>query len=264
MGGSPWASFTVRNSVWAARRSGCWLVVACVPHQIVSVLDQNFKISSFGDYENVDWGSTIDLMNKSDAICFGVWIEAEQWTIQQLVAKLLTDVSKPLILDADWVKCIQRKTEELKDRKTRKQTTILTLNMQETEHVFGSHYPDNGSVKDFSWDNWVYTLLKWPTSKLFTPNGDIAQIPTNDCPEMANAGSWDVLTGLIGWFMAQKRTPVESILAAIQTRKAAAKYYLTKTGDVVAQPEDIIEHIRYVIWWLHPGKKTYAIWKEPI
>jgi NAD(P)H-hydrate repair Nnr-like enzyme with NAD(P)H-hydrate dehydratase domain len=47
--------------------------------------------------------------------------------------------------------------------------------------------------------------------------------------------------------MAQKRTPVESILAAIQTRKAAAKDYLTKTGDVVAQPEDIIEHIRYVI-----------------
>jgi len=47
--------------------------------------------------------------------------------------------------------------------------------------------------------------------------------------------------------MAQKWTPVESILAAIQIRKAAAMDYLTKTGDVVAQPEDIIQHIRYVI-----------------
>ena len=254
MWGDIWTSFTTRNAVQAARRSGCWVVVACVPDKIVPILDKDFKVLPFWDYWDIDYDSVLWLMNQSHAICFGIGIEAPLSTISKIVTRLLDEVWKPIVLDADWVKCIQEQVNILNERKSRHQITILTLNTQETEYVFGSKTPSSDIVSAFSVQNWVHILLKWPSTKVYIPDGSIKNMTTNDCPEMANAGSGDVLIGLIWWFLAQGRTPLESILAAVEIRRAAAKYYLSKTGDIVAQPEDIVDNIRYVIWSLHPMK----------
>ncbi|MDP2104147.1 MAG: NAD(P)H-hydrate dehydratase [Candidatus Gracilibacteria bacterium] len=258
MGGSPGTAFTVNNAANAARRTGCGLVVACIQDKLLPTLDGKFKINTFGDYTTLDKDSELShLLNKSDAFCFGIGIEEDSATIDSIVSFLLKNVNKPIILDADGVKVIINKKDELKDRKDKNIDTILTLNPQETEHVFGNYSPDCNKLALFARKYGVYIVLKGSIAKIFSPNGNVKFINTSDCPEMANAGCGDVLTGLIGGFIAQGISPLESILGAIEVRRAGAKKYLSITNDVVVQPEDIVDNIRYIIKDLHPKNKNY-------
>ena len=63
---------------------------------------------------------------------------------------------------------------------------------------------------------------------------------------MANLGTGDVLAGILGGLITQGISIEIAIKNALQIRQLAVRYYLEKTKDIIVNPEDIIDSIRFI------------------
>lgn len=155
---------------------------------------------------------------------------------QALTAVLASDV--PVVVDADGLNLLAGSTERLTGRSA---PTVLTPHDREFERLFGPVGDDRvGAARRAAAELGVVVLLKGYVTVVAGPSGRCYLNPTG-VPELATAGSGDVLAGLTGSLLATGVEP-ELAAAAAAWLHGRAGERATANGPVVAG--DLIPALR--------------------
>ena len=124
---------------------------------------------------------------------------------QQLVRRIVAQVSKPLVVDADGLTALAKGQDEV--WRTPSPALVLTPHPGEMARLTGL---ETGEVlarrvetaRDFSRRRNAYVVLKGYRTVTACPDGRVYVNPTGT-PAMATGGSGDILTGMIAGLLAQ-------------------------------------------------------------
>lgn len=175
----------------------------------------------------------------------------------QFIWEIIQKFNGPLIIDADGLNALAKKSFLLKKRKG---LTLLTPHPGEMGRLIGKtiSYVQNHRleiVSSFAKKQGVYLLLKGYRSILATPHKNVWINPTGN-PAMASAGQGDVLTGIYAGLLAQY--PVEAQLIAPLLLgcflHGLVGDILAKKGNRVVMAMDIAKNINLGFKFLN--KKT--------
>jgi ADP-dependent NAD(P)H-hydrate dehydratase / NAD(P)H-hydrate epimerase len=146
---------------------------------------------------------------------------------RELLARLLKEVTVPMVIDADGLNSIAGT-----DFRGRGIETILTPHPGEMARLTGSKVEDRlATARGFARERDVCLVLKGHRTLIAFPDGRVWINPTGS-PAMAKGGSGDILTGLIAGLVAQ--FPKE-----IETAVRAAVWLHGRAGQIGA--EDLAE-----------------------
>jgi NAD(P)H-hydrate epimerase len=141
--------------------------------------------------------------------------------IAATVVALARVIPCPLVLDADALVAIGTDLAPIRERGA---PTILTPHDGEFARLTGAAPgPDRiDAARSLAADAGAVVLLKGPTTVVAAPDGRVRVNPTGT-PELATAGSGDVLSGMIGAFCARRAEAVEAAAAAAFVHGLAAE-----------------------------------------
>ena len=145
---------------------------------------------------------------KGSCFAIGPGIGQDKRTVKFLEG-LFCQLSEPIILDADALNILSQQPTLLNSIP---KNSILTPHPKEFERLVGAWNNDEQKIQkllDFSKKYHVYILLKGAYTAIACPEGNI-YFNTTGNPGLATAGSGDVLTGLLGSFLAQGFAPLQS------------------------------------------------------
>ena len=198
----------------SAMKVGAGLVTLAVPESLNPIYEMKLTEVMTAPLDEVKQGiiggdkaseKILDLAEKADAILIGPGLGRERET-QALVKKIVAEVDKPLILDADAIYPFNEKADELK---ACKQIPILTPHLGElaallnipVEKLRGSLVAE---VRRAAQEYRAVIVAKCEVTIIGYPNGEIF-ISTLGNSAMASGGCGDVLAGAIAGLM--KQTP---------------------------------------------------------
>jgi len=147
-----------------------------------------------------------------DALALGPGISLNSAT-SDLVIKLVSSINSPMVIDADGLWALSCNPGVLLKAKA---PVILTPHPGEMARLTSLDIKQIKRepleiARDFACKWNVFIILKFATTIIATPDGNIYVNPTGN-PGMASGGSGDVLTGMIGSFLAQGVSPLYSCL----------------------------------------------------
>ena len=174
-----------------------------------------------------------------DVLAIGPGLSTEPGT-RRLVLKIIGNIQKPMVIDADALNIVAAHTDVLQKTKSLK---ILTPHPGEMARLFKvdkSFIQKNRTqaARDFARRFNVIVLLKGHRSVVASPDGKIYINKTGN-PGMATAGSGDVLTGMLAAFWAQG---LLQGLSAFEMAKLAC-YFHGKAADLAVKDKTMMSMI---------------------
>ncbi|NQV15039.1 NAD(P)H-hydrate dehydratase [bacterium] len=247
--GSPGFTGAAILASTAALRSGAGLVKLALPESlghigenesletIIEYLpetqEQSFSLSGYSALKtSCDW---------ADSVVIGPGIGRHPET-QNLVRKLIANIERPLVIDADALFALTGNLDILTKRKS---PSILTPHLGEFKRLLEM---DNGYAPNwedglkFAREYGVYLLLKGAPSILASPNGSIS-VNSSGYSGMATAGSGDVLSGLIASLWGQWNKLPEVFQLAIFIHGKAAELNRPDKGVLGLIASDIVNSL---------------------
>ena len=198
----------------AAQRSGTGLVTvlsaACVQPTIAAKLDEQMTIplpDADGSISEEAFEAIRKFAEKATVLCVGPGLTTHTQTVA-LVQKIVAEIDKPLVLDADGLNALAQNPDIIKERKQNNAAPlILTPHPSEAARLLGttieSVQSDRiASVRELAAKYQAYVVLKGRHSLTADPQGNVI-INTTGNPGMATGGSGDTLTGILGGFLAR-------------------------------------------------------------
>ena len=170
-------------------------------------------------------GDLLDSQERFRAVAVGPGLGLAAPT-RDAVRELVAKASIPLVLDADGLNAFAGDARALRQRSA---ATVLTPHEGEYARLVGEPVGADrlDAARRLAADSHAVVLLKGPATVVADPEGRVAVNPTGG-PELATAGSGDVLTGIIGGFLARG-------LAAFEAAAAGA-YLHGHAADVAGHP----------------------------
>lgn len=210
-----------------ARASGVGMLSIAVPASLKPLLISHLPEALIIDCPETARGAIAELpleLNNYHVIACGPGLTTENPNIVDQVL----DSNQPLILDADALNILaQLGIERLLSRQN---NTILTPHWGEFKRLFPnlSECQDRITItQEASRQSGAIVLLKGARTIISSPEGKMYLIPESTSA-LARGGSGDVLTGLIGGFLAQMRdNPLEAT--------ALAAYFHAQAGILAAK-----------------------------
>ncbi|AEA33309.1 bifunctional ADP-dependent NAD(P)H-hydrate dehydratase/NAD(P)H-hydrate epimerase [Hippea maritima] len=254
VGGSLGKSGAVIMASKAALKTGVGLVSAVVPKSINTAFESRLleamsypadDESGFFSENSID--SVVEFVSDKSSICFGMGLGITEST-KKLTEELL-QINKPMVIDADGLNCLSFCVEKLKARKL---PTILTPHPKEFSRLRGIQTKDvlkdrlNLAV-EFAQEYGVYLVLKMADTLIATPDGKL-YINTTGNQGLATGGSGDVLSGMIGAFLAEGYDALQAALNGVYLHGLAAD--LAIEGGITYEsltPSDVIDRINEAI-----------------
>ncbi|MDC0245363.1 NAD(P)H-hydrate dehydratase [Acidimicrobiaceae bacterium] len=194
--GSPGMEGAAILAARAAQRSGAGYVRLSVPNAesveaplevVVTKIEKNLELEDIDRFASLVVGPGI---GTDSAIMEGV-------------RGLLQKIRKPVVVDGDGLKALRNFSfkEEVSV------STVLTPHDGEFESITGIKVTKDRerSAVQLSKEARAVVLLKGPTTVVASPQGQIEKIKAGD-QRLATAGSGDVLSGIIGAFLARGAT----------------------------------------------------------
>ena len=254
VGGSIGKSGAVILASKAAIKSGVGLASAVIPDCINTAFESSITEamslplkSSSGMLSKGSIEDILNFISDKSAVCFGMGLGVSDDT--KYITKEILKVNKPLVIDADGINCLSEFTEELKNRK---KPTILTphpkefsrLIRQSTSEVLRKRLE---LVREFAEEFGVILVLKMADTLIAEPDGKI-YINTTGNVGLATGGSGDVLSGIIGSFLAQGYDPLKSAINGVFIHGLAADIAIEKGSTYESlTPTDVCEYINQAI-----------------
>ena len=234
----------------AALRCGAGLVRCAVPKSIYPVVAVLVPEAVFlvleeteeGVVSQKEAGKIIKAAKKCDAVVFGCGSKLCADT-KSIALSLLMENETPIVLDADGINAVSSHINVLKESSC---DVVLTPHEGEMGRLAKVKSADVRAdrekfARDFAEEYGCTLLLKGKDSIVATKN-DMLLNPTGNSG-MAVAGSGDVLSGMIGAFMAQGISTWDSAVLSAYLHGLAGDMAKEDLTEFSLNPTDIIEYI---------------------
>ncbi|MDP8230943.1 MAG: NAD(P)H-hydrate dehydratase [Candidatus Gorgyraea atricola] len=180
--------------------------------------------------------------NDADIVILGPGLSQNKDT-QRLIREIVASIKKPLVLDADALNAICSDVSILKKIK---KAYIVTPHPGEMSRLIGksTRYIQKNRLtiaKKFSNQHNAVVVLKG--SETIVAEKNKAYVNKTGNPGMATAGSGDVLTGVIGGFLAQGLEPFDAARLAVHVHGLAGDLAAKEKGEAGLIAGDILEKV---------------------
>lgn len=251
LAGSPGMTGAAVLTCLAAMRSGCGMVTLGVPKSLLAIMEikltevikkplsgtQNKTLSlrAFSEIEKIS--------QDCSAIAIGPGLSRQQET-QKLIRKILTKLNLHFVIDADAINALEGNDAILNKIKM---LSVLTPHPAEMGRLIGksaSYVQGNREMttKTFAaqYNNIVLVLKGYKT--VVVRKRDFYINDTGN-PGMATAGSGDVLTGIIGAFLAQGIDAYEAAKIGVYIHGLAGDLAAKIKGQISLIAGDLIDYL---------------------
>jgi len=186
-------------------------------------------------------------MQGKACIAFGPGLGVSEGT-RKLVERIIRECEGPLVIDADGLNCLEGNVSILKDKKS---DIVLTPHPGEMARIAGTTVPSvqNDRVtcaRQFAQSFNVHVVLKGAGTVIAHPDGRIF-VNTTGNAGMASGGMGDVLTGILGSFVAQGYPPEAAAHMAVYIHGAAADALAKDYGPIGFLASDITDILPTVL-----------------
>jgi NAD(P)H-hydrate epimerase len=176
-----------------------------------------------------------------DALALGPGLGTHPET-QELVRRLVRQLPQPLVVDADGVNAIAGDAACLTGAAGPR---LLTPHPGEMARLLGASTPEvQGRRLEVGRETAAkyraVVVLKGAQTLVAAPDGRVSLNPTGN-PALASGGSGDVLTGLIGGFLAQKLSSWDAARLGVYLHGLSADYFAAQYGPRSLVAGDLIE-----------------------
>ena len=199
----------------------------CVEPQVTEAMTWALSDQGNGYLPTSSFNKIAELTTTRNALALGPGLGTHKETVS-LVRQLVREIPLPMVVDADGLNALADNHEALNERQF---PTILTPHPGEMARLTGldtrAVQEDRlGCARDFAMSHKVIVVLKGAATVVALPDGTAHICPTGN-PGMASGGMGDVLTGMIGAFLAQDFKAKDAALAAV--------FIHGRCGDILAE-----------------------------
>lgn len=235
----------------AAMKSGAGAVVLGVPkslypgvaRRMTEVMVTPLEETNEGSVSLAAFSQIEERLSWADVVAIGPGLSQNRET-QKLLHKIVPNLNKPVVLDADGINAFAGREGILSRRKA---PTILTPHVGELNRIFSRI---KGEVEKQRIDitrQAAITLksilcLKGAPTTIGTPSGSVYVNSTGN-PGMATAGSGDVLTGMIAALVGQGMQPEDATYCGVYLHGLAGDIEAERIGEKSLMAMDILEGI---------------------
>lgn len=171
---------------------------------------------------------------------------------EAFLCTLLAQLDKPVVLDADALNILAAHPE-LSEHLTPGKA-ILTPHEGEAARLLGHAVEDRaGCVRELAGRYRATVVLKGPKTLIGAVSGTLYECD-NAGPELAKAGTGDVLAGIIGALVAQGAPALEAAALAVYLHGSAGKLAARRVSAYAVTPEDVVESIGPAVLELIAGQ----------
>jgi len=247
--GSPGKTGAAALCAQAAARSGAGLVTLIVPQSLNPILEVKLTEAMTEPVPDEDGflgpsslEAALQAAQGKTALVLGPGISTRQSTVR-FVGEFLERVRLPLVIDADGLNCLTRLPRGLELVKG----AVLTPHPGEMARLVGCTPGEVQAQRLEVARQWaqrweVVLVLKGARTVIANPQGRAFINPTGN-PGMASGGMGDVLTGMIGSFVAQGMGPLEAAKLGVFLHGAIADRLARGRGQLGMLAGELIEGI---------------------
>ncbi len=195
----------------------------------------------------------LELAQRMDAIALGPGVSLDGET-QSLVRELVAEVERPMVLDADGLTALVGHLDLLKRSPASRCLTPHPGEMARLLDVTVAEVQGDRieTARNFCRRFGVFLVLKGARSVIGEPGGEVYVSPTGN-PGMATGGSGDVLTGMVGAFLARGLDPLSSLQAGVFIHGLAGDLARAEKGEEGMIAGDILEAVPRAILAVQRG-----------
>lgn len=235
----------------AAMRSGTGLVTLGTPESLNPVLEPMviepmtipLPDTGNGTLSAAGLKTILELVSERQALAVGPGIGTAAETAD-LVKHIVQKCPVPMVLDADALNCIADDPSILKKKTSPAILTPHPGEMARLADCATSQVQNDriGSARAFADRHDSILVLKGAQTIVALPDGMVFICPTGN-PGMATGGSGDVLTGMIGGFLAQGFAPEDAAVCGVYLHGLCGDILAKKTGSFGFLASDIMNTI---------------------
>ncbi len=187
----------------------------------------------------------LDAISKSRVLVVGPGLSADD-SASGLLTRLLEDlreeeVQRPIVFDADALNIVSKHPELLELRVGA--PNILTPHEGEAARLLDRKVQDRvADALEIARRYSAIAVLKGPKTLIASPEGTVYE-NTSAGPELAKAGTGDVLAGIIGALAAQGLGMLDAASLGVHLHGVAGSLAARQMGVNAVLPEDIISNI---------------------
>ena len=251
LAGSPGKTGAAAMVCQGALRTGTGLVTLGIPASLNPILEAKLTEAMTAPlpdagtgYLSADaWGRLHQLLQGKTALALGPGISTES-QVQEMILKLIPEVTVPLVIDADGITAFAQRPEILKQCKG---SVIITPHPGEMARLTGITTDEVqadriGVAKACAASYNCIVVLKGNRTVIATPEQEI-YINLTGNPGMASGGTGDVLTGMLGGLMAQGLPPLEAAKWGVFLHGLAGDMAAQELGEIPLIASDIIDYL---------------------
>lgn len=185
----------------------------------------------------------LELAAQRDAVALGPGLSLDPES-QALARALVAELDRPMVVDADALSALAGHLDLLDEAPAPR---LLTPHPGEMARMLGTSIAEVQAdrietVRAFCDRHRAYLVLKGARSVLGGPDGRVFINDTGN-PGMATGGSGDVLTGMIGAFLARRFDPLAALQAGCVLHGLAGDLAAADRGEEGLIASDIVEAI---------------------
>jgi hydroxyethylthiazole kinase-like uncharacterized protein yjeF len=233
----------------AACRSGAGLTTLAGPASLNAVFCSGVPEVMTAPLRDVDGRLEFDaaelriLLQGKTAVIVGPGIGTHA-AAEQLVRFLLTEVSVPMVVDADALTCLSRDLSVLKGARAQALLTphpgeMARLLACETAAVQADRV---SAARSFAAAHGCVLVLKGARSVIAAADGAVSINSTGN-PGMASGGMGDALSGILGGLLAQGLAPADAACLGVYLHGEVADHVAATRGQLGLLASDVIDGI---------------------
>ena len=243
----------------AAMRSGAGLVTVATPESqqpivaglVLEPMTEPLPETARRTIARAALEPIMNLARERDALALGPGLGLEPETVE-VARTLVRDVPRPMAIDADALTALAGHVEILRAAAAAR---CLTPHPGEMARLVGATTKDVQDdriavTRDLAMRAQVHVVLKGATSVIAAPDGLVMLNPTGN-PGMASGGTGDVLTGILGAFLARGLPPDVALPCAVYLHGAAGDAAAARLGQEALVAGDVIDALPEAFASLH-------------
>ena len=238
-------------SALSAMRSGTGLVTVAVPASqqpvvaslVLEAMTETLPETSARTLALKAREAILELAGLRDAVAIGPGIGLDDETAQ-VARGLVHELRLPMAVDADALTALAGHLDVLRDAPAPR---CLTPHPGEMARMLGARVDEVQrdrieTVREFATRHRVHIVLKGARSVIGAPDGRVFVNPTGN-PGMASGGTGDVLTGMLGAFLARGLEPGAALRASVYLHGSAGDIAAERLGEEALIARDVIAGI---------------------